>query len=111
MTDCHCIGEVHIGGAGGRECAPFHCDVTPLTERKCCYYNIWAPRDNDEQRRSNPMSLRVYGEPPINYTLSVEWVTERADHYPTDLGPYIETHSTDPTAWVSLFVMAMKLYA
>ena len=91
-------GEVHIGGANFQKCVPFFCGLTPITERKCCYFSV----SQHKYFRSLPlMGLSVYGDAPINLSLTVEWITSSTDHYPTDLGPYIDRNSTNPIGWVS----------
>ena len=92
-------GEIHIGGANTQECVPFNCN--PFTERKCCYYNSWSPSPSYLQRNMTPISLSVYGDAPISYSLSMEWTTDSMDHYPTDLG-LVNNSRTDPNVWVSL---------
>ena len=94
-----CAGEVHIGGASGQECAPFFCDQSPVSQRKCCYYAVNLL--NIQYYSEQPVSLSVYGDAPINISLAVEWITNSTVHYPTDLSPYINRIPTNPIGWVS----------
>ena len=93
-------GEIHIGGANTQECVSFNCDSIPFPERKCCYYNNWSPSLSYSRRFVTPISLSVYGDAPISYSLSVEWITDSTDHYPTDLG-LMNNSRIDPNVWVS----------
>ena len=92
-------GEIHIGGASDQECVPFFCDLSPISQRKCCYYVVHQL--SREYYSEQPVSLSVYGDAPISISLAVEWITDSTVHYPTDLSPYIDRIPTNPIDWVS----------
>ena len=86
--------EIHIGGSNHFACIHFFCDT--FKDQKCCFYNTWSPSEHQKY----PFVFNIYGDSPINTTLSVEWVTSYIDHYPTDLGLHLEQDTEDPTLWV-----------
>ena len=88
--------EIHIGGADAYQCSTFICDH--FKGQKCCYYPYWHVHPIFGFR---PLSLSIFGDAPIDISLSMEWRTDRKYHYPTDLGVTLDRNPSEPTAWVS----------
>lgn len=86
--------EIHIGGGNIYQCSTFNCDS--FKNQKCCYYPHWHIRPT-----LIPLTLSIFGDSPVNISLSMEWTTDRKYHYPTNLGMTLDRNPSEPTLWVS----------
>lgn len=74
-------------------CSTFACHT--FGDGKCCSPQVWKPIYNQNVRLSWPQKLSIYGEGPIELSLTVEWSTDSSYHYPSDVQAYIQTNVSE----------------